>query len=461
MVYQKSNCKNQKMGKIIFKKKNWSEVKDSVKGLNPVFFDTIEKTVKKVKHPYLYEVTCPYYLDIITLGKSNLFDQNLLKDNGDSIASFINDFSLIKTQPLSFITDGLVEVYKYNSYKYGAYGNIEYSFPLRIFNQGEIFGTYEVADRLSHYTNANYHYYVSSGHHSIYPLLPDPKKGNKEYNKDVEVYTDRLNKDKDSKKEVYSILDIFPLMIKDVSEDIGYKTTFLVFPSFWHEEFEDEKNHLNDFVMKESWIQAQSSREIQTNMYQRQKKIRENDPSFAQTKATYLNYLHLAKQGNAPVLKFHMNTKYEYLNELNNYISELTYKHYSVTLMVYDYLYEQDQRGIIPVTTLPFETSSSVYIRNSGEFIDDIGRLLLKENEKFWDELASRTYKWSWKKNPVIDRETNPTILNNVSKDQRLYINNSERMGIPEYFKRRLPSNQNEVVYSKNVFTKCIIEMVR
>jgi len=455
------NYKIRNMGKIAFQKKNWSEVKEKVKQLNPLFFDIIERTVKGVKDPYVYEMSCPFYVDIISQGKSNLFDEDFLEGDKDSKANLLRDFDSLDTQPLSFITDGLVEVYNYNSYIYGSYGNVEYSYPLRIFKQGEIFGTYEVADYLANYSSSKYQYSVSSGHHSIYPLLPDPEKGSKSYKKDVgHPYAKRLKGKGNSSKDKYSILDIFPLMIKEVAQYINYRTKFFIFPTFWHLNTDNHKNHLNDFVMKQSWIQTQASRQIQANLYQRQKKIRKLDLKFAQTKATYLNYLNLAKHRKAPVLKFHMHTQYEYLNELSSYISEITHDHYPVIMMIYDYLNEVGKEGIIPVATFPFETSSSTSIRNSGEFIDEIGEFLLDENNEFWDELASRTYKISWSQNPVIKQGQESSTFKRRSTKERLYLNNDQRMNISEYFKMRFPDSQR-AIYSQNIFTKCIIEMAR
>ena len=175
------------MSKIVLEKKDWDAVKQKVEKLNPEFYRHVEDTAKHISKPYLYEATIPFYVDIIDKGRTNLFNPDYLKGGSETVNSILSDFSGQGKQPLGFVSQGLVEVYNSNSYVYENFGDLEYTFPLRLFKEGEIFGTFEVMDFLSEYKDAKYSYSASSGHHSIYPLIPDPEKGTQKYKNRVGI----------------------------------------------------------------------------------------------------------------------------------------------------------------------------------------------------------------------------------------------------------------------------------
>ncbi|MCG3167170.1 MAG: hypothetical protein POELPBGB_02954 [Bacteroidia bacterium] len=425
------------MENITITPKDWQEVKDIVKKINSNLFQHLNEIHKYIKQPFLFEVIVPYGLDLIQNGIPIVFNKKILSKINFQKGStqynkdgFYNSFKCKFDQPLSLIVDGSVEIYNWSEYKYNS-TLINYKYPLNYFASGEIFGVFGTADTLFNVKKSSVHfsYSASSGKSCIYPLLPDPGKGTKDYKN----LMDNLLKPYDFRGSNISIVTLYNKHLHyELSKKINLPTKIFLIPDQWYLGNKKEFSGLQSLISNYAWGQSN---------YLKDKNFITTQILFAigglpkggndHLYASLIYSLDQSINGNQRLLKV-ADIAQEPFATIHCQLSDLFGKYYYPTIFHFDFLLKPHEWGIYPLITLPFEISSKTVIINSGALIkavfeDSVNREIKKlpQLADFHKKLTPLIVK---DKNEFMEKRLPNSFTKNIITEQVILISNEKKV---------------------------------
>lgn len=338
--------------------KHWSEISESVKDLNPLLFKFMDAAAKVLKNNYVYEIELPFGMNLITEGRSTLFENEFLVScdfigdfKNNNAETFLANFSNKNDHPLSLLESGVTEIYGSNEYNLFE-GKLEYNFPLNILKKGELLGTFGATDLICNLQLNKPHYTYSAicGNYCVYPILPRTfKKGTATYIKKMRSLCKEYSLPFKEDQELFSFFQQF--LKHWMLNKLPNKTVKLILiPDFWYNNPVPQNAELRGFISKEAWMQSRESLLNNLKVIPVIKEIGSKVSNKNYIISEMIVYLEGISEGKRLAMK-PVNTD-SYLNEIYVHLNDQLQGIYDPVLFYFDFL-EKGEWGIFPLLTFP------------------------------------------------------------------------------------------------------------